>query len=490
MFESTVVIGRVFADETNIAYEIPILLTADGPMNALVDYLVDHWDTRSPSWMSRVTSSMRIFLEYLSAHMSYPDEQAIFQGFRHRLLTGTISALTADDPSNLWWAARGPTVTNRILINLTDFFNWWAAKNPLKHNPAKAWKASQHDVLLAEAAYKYRRNKAFLGHTWSASEPNSQRQDSQAVSGKFHKTPKVERDATPAFPEARILDLVLDGFRVGKRYNYRDMLITLLMNGAGFRESEPFHLYLWDVCEDPAHKGSALVLIHHPAWGDAPNDPLWGDACGRGKSGSRVEYLAERFGLAPRDWILSTSAAGWKGGMHESQFGGFYKQAYWFVPEFGELFWKIWNLYMEQVVQIDPSHRNHPYAFMNVMREPIGEPYKVGKFQMSHAAAVRRIGLIPAKHMGTSEHGHRHAYAQRLRKAGVRPEMIRRFMHHADLSSQDVYTEADRTECLQHLTQALARLNNMTAVVRSDIVAVTRPDSHLFVDSFPRARHA
>ncbi|WNO03170.1 gamma-mobile-trio recombinase GmtY [Rhodoferax mekongensis] len=473
MFESTVVVARVYTDETGISYEMPVLLTPQGPVHVLLDYLLEHWDTRSPSWMLKVTSSVRLFLDYLDAHSSYPNEQAIFQTFRQRLITGTIAPESGEDPSGLWWSAKGPHKSTRVIRHLTDFFNWWAARNPGKGNPANTWAGSQHDLRLAESAYKYRRNKAFLGHTWSAFEESARSPGNKGASGKVHAPPRVEKETALAFPEDRILDLILKGFKVGNRYNYRDMLITLLLNGAGFRESEPFHLYLWDVQEDPLHKGQALVLIHHPAWGDAPPDPSWTDINGRPRQGRRVEYLAERYGLVPRYWKLSTSAAGWKGGMHESKYGGYYKQAYWFVPEFGKLFWTIWNLYAEQVLSVDASLRAHPYAFMNLMREPIGGLHKMGKYEASHAAAVRRIGLEPSKGLGTTIHGHRHAYGQRLRKAGVPKEMIRRFLHHTDLDSQNVYTEADRNECVKHLRLAVDRLSELSSDMRREIVQVT-----------------
>jgi hypothetical protein len=461
VFESTVVTAKVFVDESNVAFEIPVLLTPEGPIEILVDYFVAHWDSRSTGWMTKVAASVKLLLEYSSIHRSYEDERAIFQNFRRRLWTGTIAS-TSEDTTGLWWSARGPKQSARVVRQLTDLFNWWCEANPGKTNPTAEWRGSQHDLRIAEAAYKYRRNKAFLGHTWSTVEEAAQR----AGAGKRSSFPRTERAEPPSFPEDRILDLIFKGFKVGNRYNYRDMLITLLMNGAGFRESEPFHLYLSDVMEDPAHKGSALVFIHHPSWGNAPADPGWLDESGRSRGGQRVEYLAERYGLCPRDWILSTSSAGWKGGMHESKYGGYYKQAYWFVPEFGELFWDIWNLYVEQVMRIDPAIRNHPFAFMNVMREPIGEVYKIGKFQTSHAAAVQRIGLLPAKYLGTSEHGHRHAFAQRLRKAGLSEEMIRRFMHHSDVSSQDVYTAAGQDECLREIKLGVARLNELPTSLR------------------------
>jgi hypothetical protein len=466
----------VYTDGTGVFYEIPVLLTKIGPLEILVDYLVEHWDVRSPAWMLKVIISVRLFLEYIEAHPGYSDERAVFLNFRQRLLTGTFKAATGGDPSGLWWRARGQRSSSRIISQLTDLFNWWAQKNPGKKNPAETWQGSQHDLRLAESAYRYRRNEAFLGHTWSTVRETSHRPGQPARTGKWHRPPLVEQETVRSFPEERILDLVLRGFKVGNRDNYRDMLITLLLNGAGFRESEPFHLYLWDVTEDPSHAGRALVLIHHPAWGNAPADPAWVDLAGKRRQGHRVEYLAERFGLAPRDWGLSTSAAGWKGGLHESQFGGYYKQAYWFVPEFGDLFWKIWHRYIEQVQHIAPTLRNHPFAFVNTLREPLGDVYKMGKFEDSHAAAVRRIGLVPSKQFGTHIHGHRHAYGQRLRKAGVSKEMIRRFMHHYDLESQKVYTAADRAECLQHLAKAVERLDAKSSRLREEIASVSRAD--------------
>jgi len=480
MFESTIVRGKVFTDNSGISYEIPVLLTSSGFINVLLEYLISHWDTRSPSWMLKVTASVRLFLEYQAVHSDYSDEQAVFQNFRHRLLTGTVSASAGDDPTGLWWAARGPVNTKHILRNLTDLFNWWAYKNPTKTNPAETWCGGAHDLRLAEAAYLYRRNSAFLGNTWSSVEEIFRGPSVEQSAMRIDSPPRTEQSDQPAFPDDRILDLIFYGFKVGRRHNYRDMLITLLMNGAGFRVSEPFHLYLWDVKEDPIKKGSALVLIHHPAWGDAPVDPNWLDTSGRRKKGTRSQYLAERFGLSSRDWQMSTSAAGWKGGMHEEKFGGYYKQAYWFVPEFGEIFWNIWNLYVEQVMRIAPSARNHPFAFVNIARHPKGEFYKLGKFQDSHAAAVRRIGLVPAKHLGTTEHGHRHAYGLRLRKAEISEEMIRRCMHHSDIKSQAVYTKASFRECLEHLTLAADRLNGMVVERRQNIVTVTRADIERF----------
>lgn len=469
MFEATVLRARVFTDETGIELELPVLVTAGGVVDTLLDYVLEHWGVRGTSWMRKVVFATLYFLAYAHAHQDYSDGRALFESFRQRLLTGTINPATLSDPTGLWWRAGSGKRCNRIIGNLSDLFDWWAERNPGAANPALSWAGSRSDLRLIEAAYNYRRNKAFLGHTWSSSQLAASASSPKGRYRQKTNVPKVEKESPPAFPENRVVDLVLKGFKVGQRYDYRNMLITLLLNGAGFRYSEPFHLYLWDVVEDPAQPGVALVLIHHPSLGSAPNDPDWLDTTGRVKQGNRTEYLAEKFGRNPRNWLLSKEASGWKGGMHESRLSDYYMQAYWFVPELGSLFWKIWNVYIEQVANVKPSSRHHPFAFMNLSRDPIGEPYKLSKFEKAHAAAVRRIGLTPAKHLGTTLHGHRHAYAQRLRKAKVSEEMIRRFMHHIDLESQEVYTAPSPAEVAVALRSGLERLDSNTSSMRDHL---------------------
>ena len=49
-----------------------------------------------------------------------------------------------------------------------------------------------------------------------------------------------------------------------------------------------------------------------------------------------------------------------------------------------------------------------------------GDMYSIQSFRESHAKAVEKIGLTVGKMYGTTEHGHRHAYGQRGRKADAR----------------------------------------------------------------------
>lgn len=445
---------KVLTDSSGASIDLPGLLTPAGVLSPLLDYFLARRRERSLAWMEKVVRSVQMFLEYLQANPGERDTHLLFVNFAQRLYSGTFDLKTGLDPSGLAWRPRSNADARHILNDLTLFFDWQG-----QHSPAAATinsvgaPGSAYDQQWQAAARQYRRDRALLGHLW----------DEQSAGGgrpvRARRAPQTHGGEPPAFPDDRFMDLLTKGFRVGNRVDYRGLLITLLLHGAGFRESEPFHLYIEDVVEDPHHLGRALVRIHHPAEGISPEG--WRDALGRARRDSRAAYLGERFGLVPRDQMLDTRHAGWKGGLHD---GKYYKQAYWFQPEFGELFWTIWQKYLRQVAGVP---RTHPFALINLSREPLGGMYTISQYLRAHAAACRRIGLEVRKDLGTTPHGHRHAYGRRLAGAGVEKALIRRFMHHASLESQEVYTQATSQELQQALEGAQVRLTALPAVQRA-----------------------
>lgn len=440
------VTARVYTDASGVYTEIPALLTPAGVLEPLLDYCLHRSHDRSLTWMTKVNRSVRMFLEYLQSNPAERDTYRLFQNFAQRLYTGTFDRQTGLDPSGLCWAPRSPQDASHIITHLSDFFDWLGEMRPeaVPVNPRYAGGA--FDRQTDEAAYQYRRSKAFLGHTWAANaSPND---TGHRVRGQ--RLPKVDKGEPPAFPEERFEELLVKGFNTAGRQDYRGMLITLLLHGAGFRESEPLHLYIQDVFPDPAHPSQAKVLIHHPSHGQAPSD--WRNEHGRSKTGNRAQYLAQQFGLVPRTQLLDRRHAGWKGGMHD---GAYYKQAYWFLPEYGEWFLQLWYRYLEQVARVE---RDHPFAFINLNREPVGAMYTLAQYNKAHTAACERIGLTVGKALGTTPHGHRHAYGRRLSNAGIDKALIRRFMHHASPESQEVYTQANTHEALAALEAAAQRL--------------------------------
>jgi hypothetical protein len=437
---------RVQTDETGAYTELPGLVTPSGILTPLLDYCLSRWHDRSLVWMGKVVRSVQMFLEYMQVNPAERDSHELFRNFAQRLYTGTFDLKTGMDPSGLAWSARSTADARHIITDLSFFFEWLGEVRPAAAEVNPRYAGNGYDRACDRAAYIQRRDAALLGHTW-------ERGISASPAGfkvRAQRPPHVSDSDPPSFPDERFMELLNDGFRVGAQIDYRGILITLLCHGAGFRESEPFHLYIEDVVPDPSNPKSALVRIHHPSQGSAPRG--WRDAHGRERKGNRMTYLAERYGLLPRNQMLSNRSAGWKGGLHD---GDYYKEAYWFEPELGELFLRVWRKYLHQVAQ---SVRNHPFAFINLSREPKGDMYTLAQFNKAHARACRRIGLKVSKELGTTPHGHRHSYGRRLMKGGVGANYLRKFMHHSSEESQKVYTTPTAQEAREALTLAAERL--------------------------------
>lgn len=439
---------RVFVDQTGAYTEIPATLTPAGWLMPLVDYCVAHSHSRSPSWMLKVNRSVRLFLAYLLANPDEHSSYTLFQNFAQRLYTGTFDRNSGLDPSWLCWRPVSTAEAARTIRNLTDFFGWLGGHRPAGNLVNPRYTGNAYDRMADEAAYRFRRDLAFLGHTWN---PHGKPGKSHIV--RARRTPKAEKEEPPAFPDDRFMDLLGEGFVVAGRPNYRDMLITLLLHGAGFRYSEPFHLYLTDVSRDKANHKQAEVQIHHPSDGVAPKDRVWMNERGEQKTGIRATYLAERYSLSPRHQLLDSRAAGWKGGAYD---GEWFKRAYWFVPMLGELFLTLWYRYLEQVARME---RSHPFAWVNLSQEPKGGMYCLMQYWRAHARACRRIGLEVGKELGTTPHGHRHAYGRRLAAGGLSEDYIRRCLHHAGLDSQGVYTSPTTQQIRDSLLEGAERLN-------------------------------
>lgn len=430
---------EVRSDNTGNSVIVPGVLTELGLLMPLLDYFLEHTH-RSPSWMDKVVRSVRLLCYYMTANPHEVSKRALFDNFARALEQGTFNLATGEDPSGLCWQPLSGVDRDAIITDLTLLFDWMTRDNKAAAEFNPLVPASAYDQRLNEASRAYKRENKLLGHLWTDRTDDSKK---RRVGRLREPVPKA---STPlSFPENRFDELIEDGFRVGNRVDHRNICITLLLHGAGFRASEPFHMYVEDAVPNPKDPSSALVAIHHPSAGFAPGhwvDPIVG---GRGKRGA---YLAAMYGLKPRHKLHDTNRAGWKGGRYDAEN---YKRAFWFTPSYGAQFLHHWNCYLEQLAHVK---RKHPFLFVNMERGNLGDMYKLGTFNDAHAAACRRIGLVPAKVLGTSPHGHRHAYGQRLRRAGLDAHMRQIALHHSNMASQEVYTEPSLDEIIDALQTA------------------------------------
>ncbi len=452
-----VVRARIVQDNTGNSIGLPVLITRTGPLQPLLKYQV-LFHRRSTSWQRKLCFAVRLLLEYAAANAGvFVQEKELFQTFGVRLLSGTF-AESGLDPSGLYWMPRNTTSARKIIGQLTEFSQWLAEEYGTPEL-APLRDATNHEQVLAAAAWAHRNNASFLGHTESRAKAMQEMRRTPYLTSS--RPPNLLHQEVVRFPADRFGDLLFDGFLRPNRatreptgIGLRDGLITIMMHGAGLRTSECFQLWIVDVQEHPLDRTRAWVRIGHPTHGRTK----WSEG-GKEVEGTRAEFLATH-GLVARNVVTGKTHAGWKDPALD---GKWYLELHWSEPEYGQLFLHLWRLYLKQIV---PLERDHPYAWLALGGNHPGAIYTLGDFRKAHARAVRRIGLAPRRVGGTTPHGHRHDYGQRLADAGVPPTVLRKCLHHSSLTSQLIYTQPDKDRINRELEAARGR---MAAGARLDV---------------------
>ena len=380
------------------------------------------------------------------------DRSRLLNSFAHALLYGTIR--DGDDPTGLWWHARKQQRVNRLVGLVCEISDWLhkryetTAINPFNRP------ASVAEQIAFWRRWNMTKATSLLSHTKNSAGAAATARTARAIA--LPGDVPIVADTAPSFPEEHIERLLFEGFVLSGghrqtlpwlRWNLRDILITLLLHYGGLRVSEPMHLWVDDVFIDPANPKAARVLVHHPSDGayDHPA-PLTGTLT----SSTRADYLQVRYNRRPLTEVTGKGHAGWKNSLltHRARHAF---EVFWFPQSIGELFLSLYRMYIQYV---RPVSLNHPYLFVTQDGEPLG----VGSFSKNHSSAVRRIGLEPVKELGTSPHGHRHAYGQRLKKGGLSTKEIQVAMHHVSPLSQDVYTQSSAADVREAIETAMPKL--------------------------------
>lgn len=156
--------ATIVEDNTGIKSQLPILLTEQGELSTVTDYLLKlEVDGVSNSVMNGFLQAVSLLLDYMEANRGlFDDPKLLFQTFSKRLYTGTIGE-DGIDPSGLYWVPSSTSNINKHIHRLTAFTNWLAEKQgTASMNPLRD--ATPHEQRLNYAAW-YRKNKNdFLGH--------------------------------------------------------------------------------------------------------------------------------------------------------------------------------------------------------------------------------------------------------------------------------------------------------------------------------------
>ncbi|MEZ8192605.1 gamma-mobile-trio recombinase GmtY [Vibrio sp. 1F279] len=447
--------ATIVEDNTGIKSQIPILLTEQGELSTVTDYLLKlEADGVSHSVMNGFLQAVSLLLDYMEANRGlFDDPKLLFQTFSKRLYTGTVGE-DGIDPSCLYWLPTSTRNVNAHIHRLTIFTDWLAEKQgTVTMNSLRD--AMPHEQRLNYAAWYRKNQNDFLGHIKDKT-VNKTIRKARTIKGRTALT-KIEDDAI-AFPESHWEDFYMNGIGGAKdpRVALRDKLILLLMHGGGLRGSETLTLWVTDVFEDPNNPDSAIVRIYNEIDGKAPDG--W-----RSRSGTqnREAYLKEQYGRIPRQRMKGTIHIGWKNRVVDHKDN--YIQVQWFPTDYGKVFMSLWKDYQKYRASVDC---HHPYAFISFHHSALSNPYTKSAFYDNYANGLKRIGLESNKTEGLDPHGHRHNYGRRLDDSGLNPLVIRRCMHHKSLDSQLPYTGKSQKKISDELTQATLQLANPESKIK------------------------
>ena len=445
---------RMTVQDANV-FVLPLIFVNKSLLTSYAKYAFEKRN-KSPSWHQKSASAVALFINYLAKRRKdFPDPVSCFSTFVDDLEFGTIDPETEEDPCGLYWSPKSLQNVNKIIgyISLFNEYNYRRAEqlatetdtplNAILLNKKRIADFAEQHVNLA--AWYHKNSNSFLPHTRTIDK--SQINTVHSVKTKYQTQNKTK---VYTFPQERIFDL-LNAFdtriKVGnftQQRNLRDMLITILMHFGGLRVSEPFHLFVEDIMENPNHRGEALVKLYHPD--------------------SRRKRLA-KMGLRTRTDKRNPHSyySGWKNrDINEVT------TVKWFPVEAGKWFWDLWVLYMTQQRVEAPQNRIHPFAFTSRN----GDPASYGNFQQAHKRAVERIGLVVAKENGTTPHSHRHRYGSDVWETTKDPVILQKVLRHSSPLSQYVYIHPSDETIRSELHNGFSALKEM-AIKRNALVLLS-----------------
>lgn len=411
-------------NDTGAIIKLPGLYCEKGLIISHLRYLALH-QHKSESWKERSLFSLALLLTYINSVKSFDKVTELLRSFSNALVTGTINFETLNDPLDLYWKARAISDANNILYHITKYTDYLASQDGYESSRVNPFrKASCYEERLNWCAYYQKQANVFLNHLHKKNDVYIENQRVREINGII--APKVDQEKVIKFPDSEIEKLLQVGFVKKGQQDYKLQAMTILMNYGGLRKSELFHLFVSDITLNPNRENEALVRVYHPEYGRSP-DP---------KFDNRAAYLSSITHYLPRTKYRLTERlySGWKAPLLTSK--SYFFEVIFNPAEKAEEFLKVWINYLKYQRVEPPEGDPHPFAFTNSR----GAPETLKNFQRKHKLAIEKIGLECRKELGTTEHGHRHAYGYRCRKAGLSQIEIQRAMHHKSPMSCLVYT--------------------------------------------------
>jgi integrase len=350
--------------------------------------------------------------------------------------------------ASLGWAPVLPQTAKGSLRHITDYSLFCEANfghSPL--NPVETVfieNLSGPEIRSWLARSRNRRHWDMLYHMHGA----TQEGQGMVTEAAYNPEPREGRPGKSAkyFPAEHVLRFIHQTLSI------RDRLCWLLLFFGGVRISELMHLFSRDISQ--SKDGTARVVFAHPVNGLID----WVGSDGRRREGTRAGFLADRYGLIPRNQLPTSNStrAGWKG-MAQDDPRRRESHVYWTDIRAGRLFWELHRIYMRSTRLRAGDH--HPYYLVSQKGESFGDMLTLANLHKQFERSAERIGLS-VRDDGINPHGARHFYgyySASWLKLGK--ETVQKMLHHVSPESTTVYYTLDSAVVRTEMLKAQTKLN-------------------------------
>ncbi|HEX8368483.1 MAG TPA: site-specific integrase [Pyrinomonadaceae bacterium] len=400
----------------------PLLILADGNPSLLVAAYTRDLQRRnwSPKKIDAIVSAIGRLYDYYTfkfggTELEPRQQRMLLSQFAEARLNGTVQSNNAVDSTGLYWQRVKYNTVKKDIDCITKFSQWLADNfefypiNPLENKYVSCVRESY------ETAIKMSTDLLFHLHPTRTNKKYPQFEIHNNTGSHLTDIPK-------AFPANKVIELI------NAASNPRDKMAFILMAFGSLRISEVVHIFLEDVSTTFRDNGTAYVTLGHPEEGHYQ----WLSKLNKPCSGTRSEYLMEKYGRVPRNRMEGTQFySGWKGmEFASSNNTGF---VHWAREEAGIYFRKLLYQYFNEIF------KGKPYLFVKTDRRSFGEPLTIANISKQFYTAVKKIGL-DRRQPGVNPHGLRHFYGFYCADVlGISLRGLQHQMHHASPISTLVY---------------------------------------------------
>jgi integrase len=439
---------------------VPLVILQDGKPGYVINQWV-YWlleEGVTPSTLEQHIRSVMQLYEF--CYRKYGNE-SLNETQSLNLISDFLEAKRKGSQLLGWKPNRRSSTLKKYLHSINLFDKWNTTFNKALHlNPNEECFMTRYQVNL-----KFRQRKKFdlLIHLHPAKIHKQKvykynvKIDHQRFCVDSHIIPK-------AFPVEMFVPLI-EATR-----NPRDQMLWLLMAGGSLRQSETLHLFYEDVL-GINKDGVPRIRLADPETGIIS----WYKD-GRQVTGNRLQYMEDcfrneifkktrpdLFQIMPRTMgKRGRDHAGFKG-MTFSDSGesciidGRYttwNELFWIEPAFGYRFQKAYQEYVSDNFFNKPGGWPwHPWLFITQVKTLYGTPLTLQAIRSAWKTALTRIGL---GNSGLSPHSLRHMYGAYCASVLQLPlEMTRTLMHHASVSSTQVYYHLRSADVRNAITEAI-----------------------------------